>query len=398
MKKVFESTSIAGIELKNRIMRSATHEGMGQEDGSPMDQLNDLYVRLAKGGVGAIITGYTAVQKNGRTLPNMRMFDSDQFIDEYKKVTRNVAEYGVPVIAQIAHGGGQTTKHVIGEQPVAPSKKRYPLMSALARELSDSEIEQIINSFVLAIERSKKAGFSAVQLHAGHGYLLQSFLSPHLNQRKDRWGGNTVNRFRIILEIINRAREKSGNYPIMAKLSGYDGDRNGITVDESVRIAELFQQAGLDALEVSCGGAEDGFNCIRVTKIPADAALSLLPWMREFSKPKKMIMKRLMSLVVKRHTPLFNYNVDAAEQIKKNIDIPVIVVGGIRKLQDIETIISSGTADYVSMSRPFIIEPDIVNKFKSGLQTESRCINCGYCLLGVTGDRLKCYYGKISKK
>jgi 2,4-dienoyl-CoA reductase-like NADH-dependent reductase (Old Yellow Enzyme family) len=397
MINIFENTSIAGMILKNRIIRSATHEGMGEADGSPMDKLTDLYIKLAKGGAGAIITGYAGVQKNGRTLRNMRMLDNDKFIDDYKKLNLRVAEYGVPVIAQIAHGGGQTTKKVIEEQPLAPSKKRYSLFSTLAKELTEDEIEHIIESFVLAVARSKEAGFSAAELHAGHGYLLHSFLSPHLNCRRDRWGGNTVNRFRIISEIISRSREKSGNYPILAKLSAYDGDSNGISLDEGARIAELFQKAGLDALEVSCGGADDGFHCVRVTKIPVEAAFSLAPWMKHYSMPKKAILKLLLPLVMKRHTPLFNYNVSAAELIKKYVGIPVIVVGGIRKLQDIESIINNGSADYVSMSRPFIIEPDIVNKFKSGQQTESRCINCGYCLLGVTGGTLRCYYGKISK-
>jgi 2,4-dienoyl-CoA reductase-like NADH-dependent reductase (Old Yellow Enzyme family) len=395
MSKVFEDTSIVGINLKNRIIRSATHEGMGDENGRPMKDLADLYFKLAQGGAGAIITGYLGIQKNGRTLMNMRMFDKNEFIGDYKEMNSQLCDLGVPVIAQLAHAGGKSSSFVIGEQPVAPSKGKYPLYSIIARELGDSEIDVITDNFALAVERSKKAGFSGVQLHAAHGYLLHEFLSPHLNRRNDRWGGSTEKRFRILSEIIQKSREKVGNYPVMAKISAYDGDKNGIRLDEGIKIAELFQKAGYDAIEVSCGGNADSFNSVRVPKPPIAASLVLIPWWGERTAMQKTLFKILAPLLIKRRSPMYNYNVEAAARIKKNVDIPVIVVGGIRRLEDIEYIIDEKKADYVSMCRPFIIEPNIVNKFKSGTQNESRCINCGYCLLGVSGTKLRCYYGKV---
>lgn len=398
MNKLFEETSFAGMKMRNRFIRAATHEGMGDKEGRPMPSLTDLYLKLAQGGVGAIITGYAAVQKNGRTLMNMRMFDSDDFIDDYKNMNFQLSQLGVPVIIQLAHAGGQTSKRVIGEQPVAPSKRKFPLFSSIARELGESEIEKIIDNFTQAIERSKKAGFSGTQLNAGHGYLLGQFLSPHTNMRNDRWGGNVENRFRILSEIIHKSREKVGNYPILVKYSAYDGDKNGIRLSEGIKIAEMFQRSGYDAIEVSCGGIEDHYNTMRVPKIPMDAMLALVPWFSSISKPKKFLMKTLGELLVKPRFPLNNYNVDAAAEIKKTVDIPVIVIGGIRRLKDIENIISEHKADYVSMCRPFIIEPSIVNKFESGAQVESKCINCGYCVFGVTGNKLRCYHGKINIK
>jgi len=395
MGMLFEDSSIAGMNLKNRIIRSATHEGLGDKDGRPLPALTGLYLKLAQGGVGAIITGYAAIQKNGSTFMNMRIFDRDDLINDYKKMNTQLEELGVPIIVQLAHGGGQTSKRVIGEQPAAPSKRKYALFSSIARELTDSEIGEIIDNFALAVERSKKAGFTGAQIHAAHGYLLHQFLSPHLNARSDRWGGTVDNRFRILSSIIQKSREKVGNYPILAKFSAYDGDKNGIRLDEGVKIAELFQKSGYDAIEVSCGGSEDGFNATRVPKIPMDAALALVPWLRSIPKPKKILMRIMGALLVKPRFPLNNYNVDAAARIKRNVDIPVIVVGGIRRLKDMENIISEKKADYVSMCRPFIIEPGIVNKFKSGAQDESKCINCGYCLMGITGSKLKCYYGKV---
>lgn len=391
---LFEESSIAGMKLRNRFIRSATHEGMGDKEGRVLPDLTELYIKLAQGGVGAIITGYVAVQKNGRTLMNMRMFDNDDLIDDYKNMNLQLSHLGVPVIIQLVHGGGQTSKHVIGEQPVAPSERRYPIYSSIARELSENEIEEIIDNFTLAVERAKKAGYSGAQIQAAHGWLLHQFLSPHLNMRNDRWGGTVENRFRILSEIILRSRERVGNYPILVKYSASDGDKDGIRLDESMRIAEMLQRCGYDAIEVSCGGVDDRYNAVRVQKIPMDAIFALVPWFSSISKPKKVIMKILGTLLIKPRSPLNNYNVDAAAAIKKTVDIPIIVVGGFRRLKDMKNIISENKVDYISMSRPFIIEPGIVQKFKSGAQDESKCINCGYCLLGVTGSKLRCYYGK----
>ncbi len=395
MAKVFEASSFGGMVLKNRIIRSATHEGLGDDEGRPIPELRDIYLKLATGGVGAIITGYVGIQKNGRTLSNMRMLDRDGLIDDYKKMNAQINELGVPVIAQLAHGGGQTSKTVTGEQAVAPSAKKYPMFSSTARELSENEIWQIINNFANAVERAKRAGFSGVQLQAAHGWLLQQFLSLRHNKRNDKWGGTIENRFRILSEIIQKSREKAGNFPVLAKFSAYDGDKDGIRIDEAIKFAELFQETGFDAIEVSCGGSEDRFNAMRVSKIPVRASLVIVPWLKSLSAPKKALMRILGRIVIKRNLPLYNYNVEAAARIKKNVDIPVIVVGGIRRLTDMENIISGNKADYISMCRPFIIEPDIVNRLKLGTQSESRCINCGYCLFGVTGNKLRCYYGEL---
>jgi 2,4-dienoyl-CoA reductase-like NADH-dependent reductase (Old Yellow Enzyme family) len=383
------------MKLKNRIIRSATHEGMGDTDGRPRAELGDLYDKLARGGAGAMITGFIGVHKKGRAFQNMCMLDRDELIDAYQAITVRLKYNGVPIIAQLAHGGGQIDKQVIGEQPAAPSAKFYPLSMGKARALTEEEIAEIMRAFVASIERVYKAGFSGVQLHAAHGYLLQEFLSPRSNTRTDQWGGSTENRFRILSEIIHQSRDKVGNFPILVKFNAYDGDKFGVRIEESLRIAELIQKSGFDAIEVSCGGTEDGFNTVRVTKIPAAAMLTLVPKYRSFPRPQKIILKALLPLMIKRPRPLTNYNVEAAARIKKEVDLPVIVLGGIRRLKDIESIIAEHKADYVAMARPFIIEPDIVNRFQSGTQQESRCINCGYCVMGVTASTLRCYHGRL---
>jgi 2,4-dienoyl-CoA reductase-like NADH-dependent reductase (Old Yellow Enzyme family) len=395
MNQVFEETELAGNRLKNRIIRSATFEGMGDESGRPTDKLSRLYVRLAEGGVGAIITGGMIVQQNGRPLPRSLMIDSDGFLDAFREMISPVKALGTPIIAQLEHAGGLADRATTGTEAVGPSKKKYPSWSTEARELTGSEIQEIIEAFVKAIERAKQVGFDGVQLHAAHGYLLSAFLSPRVNKRKDKWGGSTENRFRIIREIVQGARQMVGDYPILAKFSAYDGDKGGVSAEEGIRIAELMETAGIDAVETSCGSGDDGFNSIRVPKVPVEALLRFMPAFRNSSALVRTFYKALLLLFTKKWSPLHNFNIQTAHEIKKRVKIPVIAVGGIRDINQIRSVVTEGKADYVSMSRPFIIEPDIVKKFFAETQEQSKCIDCGYCLFGLYDASLRCYQGKL---
>jgi 2,4-dienoyl-CoA reductase-like NADH-dependent reductase (Old Yellow Enzyme family) len=395
MNQVFEETTLAGLRLKNRIIRSATFEGMGDESGRPSDKLSQLYVRLAEGGVGAIITGGIIVQRNGRPLSRSLMIDSDGFLDAFREMISPVKALGTPIIAQLEHAGGLADRATTGKEAVGPSKKKYPSWSTEARELRGSEIQEIIEAFVKAIERAKQVGFDGVQLHAAHGYLLSAFLSPRVNKRKDKWGGSTENRFRIIREIVQGARQMVGDYPILAKFSAYDGDKGGVSAEEGIRIAELMETAGIDAIETSCGSGDDGFNSIRVPKVPVEAILHLMPIFRNSSPLRRAFYKTLLPLSLKKWAPLHNYNIQTAHEIKKRVKIPVIAVGGIRNIKQIRNIVAEGKADYASMSRPFIREPDIVKKFFAETQEQSKCIDCGYCFFGLYDASLRCYQGKI---
>jgi 2,4-dienoyl-CoA reductase-like NADH-dependent reductase (Old Yellow Enzyme family) len=197
MKSVFFDAEIAGVALKNRIIRSATHEGMADNDGNPTEMLMKEYELLARGEVGAIITGYAGIQQNGKSpMHNMLMIDNDAQIIPFQELTRRVHEYGTPVFLQIAHCGRQTRSKITGFPTVAPSPIRDKLYNEeTPHALSEDEIYEIIGNFALAVERAKKAGFDGVQLHAAHSYLLSSFLSPHMNKRSDKWGGNTETSF-----------------------------------------------------------------------------------------------------------------------------------------------------------------------------------------------------------
>ncbi len=394
---IFEPTLLSGIKLKNKIIRSATHEGMADEKGFPTENLKNLYIRLAKGEVGAIITGYAGIQADGKScLFAMLMIDNDASIPAYREITNAVHEYSTPIIMQIAHCGRQTRSKTTGLQTVAPSAIRDGFYSEdIPKELSENDINEIIDNFVSAIIRVKQAGFDGVQLLLAHGYLLAEFLSSYSNNRKDHWGGSTENKYRIISEIFKRAKEQVGNYPILVKMNAHDGRKNGMKIEEAVRIAQMLEKSGCAAIEVSGGIMEDGLYIMRGEKLPADAAMGYNFKYKNLPRLVKTIAKPILKRFMKQPKPLLKFNLDSAIQIKKAINIPVIVVGGINNIDDINHIIENQNIDYVSMCRPFIIEPNIVSKFHKGTQTKSKCIMCNYCAIICEEKPLKCYYGKL---
>jgi 2,4-dienoyl-CoA reductase-like NADH-dependent reductase (Old Yellow Enzyme family) len=394
---IFQPYDLAGVKLNNRILRSATHEGLANEEGHPIPQLTQRYVRLAKGGVGAIITGEIIVQRNGKSQHHRDlMIDRDECVEPYKTLVKAVHEHRTPIFAQLAHCGRQTRSKVTGEKPVVPSAIRDKYYDEeTPQELGEPEIEEIIDSFSAAIVRARAAGFDGVQLHAAHGYLLSEFLSPYMNERTDRWGGSLENRFRIISEIFGRARTIAENYPVFVKLNAYDGRKNGMRVKEAAKIAGMLQDCGCAAIEVSCGVREDGFLTIKNAINPVEAVFRYNFKCKNIPALLRPFIKRSLQRRFAPTPPIRLYNVPAAQAIKSAISIPVIAVGGIRTLGEIENIIAGQKADLVSLSRPFILEPNLVEKFKSGKQTEARCISCSYCALGIEEEPLRCYYGKI---
>jgi len=396
--RILESFTIGDVKLKNRIIRAATHEGMADENGLPTQKLIDLYKRLAKGGVGGIITGYAGVQQEGKSsLYNMLMIDSDDKVESYRELTKEVHKESVPIFLQIAHCGRATNSNVTGKDIVAPSAIKDRVYGELPIKLEEGVIEEIIENFIKAASRARKCGFDGVQVHLAHGYLLSQFLSSYSNRRKDKWGGTLENKFRIIKEIILGIKEAEPGYPVFVKLNGHDGRKKGMRVDEAVQVAKMLEDIGCNAIEVSCGFPEDGQMTAKGPEIPFDAIFSVIEKFRDMPGIMKSIMKRVLPILLKKEKVFYGYNVDSATEIKNAVNIPVIAVGGIHRIENIENAILEKKLDAVSMARPLICEPDLVNKFREGRSTEAKCIQCNYC--GIFGTRfpIKCYQGKLPK-
>lgn len=394
---LFDKTTISGLTVKNRIIRSATHDGLADENGAPSDKLITKYEHLAKNEIGCIITGYAAVSPNGVSpYPRMMKIFDDSVIDRYKELTAAVHRHGTPLVLQLAHCGRQTSSKAIGMQKVAPSNVLHTFYPDKAKELIDSEIYKIIDDFVSAAVRAEKSGFDAVQLHGGHGYLLHDFLSPFGNRRKDSWGGSLENRCRTVELIIKGIKEKT-KLPVWIKISAEDNRKNGMRIDSSVQICKRLEAAGCDAIEVSCGTVQDGMNTMRSRLMPMNAVFKYREPCASFPKILNKIAlpaANLINPLIKQPSPLENFNIDNAEKIKKAVSIPIIAVGGIHKASDMQNIIKEGKADFISMCRPFICEPDLAKKLING-QAEAKCIMCNYCGLVIEKEPTRCLYGKV---
>ncbi|MBN1880818.1 MAG: NADH:flavin oxidoreductase [Deltaproteobacteria bacterium] len=393
MPTLFEETRIKSMTLKNRIVRSATFEGMSSDNGKPTDDLLTLYERLARGGTGLIITGMFYVSDDGKYRKEGALgIHTDDLIPLYRSITDRIHALGGAIATQIAHCGRQTTPAAIGTRPIAPSAVTDRSSFITPRAMTTDDIRRVIDDFAAAAGRAKQSGFDAVQIHGAHGYLVSSFLCPHTNRRTDRWGGSLENRMRFVTEVVGACRESVGDdYPLLIKISATDGMRRGLTLTESVEAAKMLDALGIDGIEVSCGIAEDSMTTLR-GDLPIDALLDDLgmfrgrPLLRFFTR---RFGKRLFA------TPFSEeYNLDAAIAIKEAVSVPVFAVGGVTRPERMEKIVQEGWADYISLSRPLIIQPHWPNKIQEGDTRPSPCIRCNHCLIYLPAAPLRCYHGR----
>jgi 2,4-dienoyl-CoA reductase-like NADH-dependent reductase (Old Yellow Enzyme family) len=393
MPVLFEKTKIKGLELKNRLIRSATHEAMADDNGSPTESLFTLYERLAKGGVGLITTGFAFVARDGKVKDQLGM-DNDGLISKYRDLTNFVHQNGTAIAMQIVHCGRQTIEEYTGSQPIAPSPVKDKTYLVKPKEMTEHDIERIIEAFAQASRRVREAGFDAVQFHAGHGYLINEFLCPYTNRRKDKWGGSIENRMRFLQEIYYRSREQVGNdYPILIKMSAYDNMKKGLKPEEGVAMAVMMADMGFDGIEVSCGIAEDGFSTIR-GNVQIDTILETWPMYKSKSAAFKWVMRRFGERLLKPLPFTESFNLESAKEIKRRINIPVFLVGGMINPKTMEEVIERGDADYISLCRPLITDPNFPNKIAKGNQSPSKCLHCNLCIICLVTEPLRCHYGK----
>jgi 2,4-dienoyl-CoA reductase-like NADH-dependent reductase (Old Yellow Enzyme family) len=387
---LYEPITIKNMSLKNRIVKSATYEAMAAEDGSLTDQLINMYASLAKGGVGLIITGYAYIQENGHCMPLQTGVFSDDNIPGLRKLVDTVHKEGGKIALQIAHSGRQTTPALIGDQtPLAPSAiEADPLFHTEPREMTAGEISETIDAFAAAAARCKKAGFDAVQLHGGHGYLIAQFLSPFTNRRTDEWGGNTENRMRFVKQVVKKVRAAVGpDYPVLIKISVEEGVENGLKLGESCIIAKGLADLGVDAIEVSGGIVADTAFVMSRGEVPIDQ----MAWGLE-GDAKTQTEQALYSIVdsVKIEEA---YWLPHAEKIKEVAGaVPVMLVGGMKYPQTMETIVQEKKADFISMARALVREPALPKEMIEGRRSPVKCAYCNRCLAAVVGGQpLKCY-------
>jgi len=359
MGSIFESGMINGLQLSNRFVRSATWEGMAAEDGKVTPKLIELMVELAKGGVGLIISSHAYVRQDGQASPWQLGVYSDALIAGLREMTTAVHDNGGKIILQLAHAGFFAAAKLTGKTPLAVSQVEG-IAKSPRREMSISDIEEVVKDFAHAALRAKNAGFDGVQIHSAHGYLLSQFLSPMFNHRKDDYGGDIENRARALLAVLNDIRNEVGNnYPVLVKMNCQDFVENGLIAEDAVQVGQMLAENGIDAVELSGG-------ILTSRKLsPSRAGIK--------SEDKEAYFQKEAGI------------------LKKKVKVPLILVGGMRSFTVAERLVNAGVADFISMSRPFIREPHLVNRWKSGDLRKAACLSDNLCFgPGMKGVGIYC--------
>jgi len=347
MPELFEPTEINGMKLPNRFVRSATWEGMAAEDGACTPALLECMTGLSRGGVGLIISSHAYVLRNGQAGPWQLGAYSDHLLPGLLEMTQSVHRHGTPIALQLAHAGFLAFAHATGEPPMAPSVVEG-ISKGEKRQMTETDIQAVVEAFGRAAGRARAAGFDAVQIHAAHGYLLSQFLSPAFNKRTDGYGGTLENRARPLMQVLASVRQAVGkDYPVLVKMNSRDFLEGGLDIQDSVAVGRILQEGGIDAIELSGGTLVSG-------KLGPSR-----PGIRSHEKEA--------------------YFEDAAKAFKDNVSVPLILVGGIRSLEVAERLLKEGTADYLSMCRPLIREPDLVNRWRAGDRRTAACLSDNMC-------------------
>jgi 2,4-dienoyl-CoA reductase-like NADH-dependent reductase (Old Yellow Enzyme family) len=380
---MFTPGKIGNLTIRNRILRAGCFEGMAQ-GGEVTDKLIDHHQELSRGGIGMTTVGYLAVSSDGRAFDH-ELWMRPELLPGLRKLTDSVHTEGAAASVQLVHCGFFANPKVIGQKPLGASKKFCAYRMSMPVEMTESDIEKKTRDFVTAARFAREAGFDAVEVHAGHGYLLSQFLSPWTNHRKDTYGGSLKNRLRFPTAVIRQIRREMGDgYPVLVKMNQTDGMSGGVNIDEAVEIAKAFEEAGASALIPSCGfTAKTPFMMMR-GKVPSREMAE-----NQTNPVAKLALRFFGRFFVRYYpyTPLFLF--EGAKRIRDAVQIPVIYVGGVLSKDHIKTALAHGF-DFVQVGRATVRDPDFVEKLETGAISTSECDLCNRCIAAMDGGGVYC--------
>lgn len=325
---IFDKVSLNHMTTRNRLIRSATWEGISDFDGSISDEAYEIYRELALGCVGAIIVGFTDVSQNDHYIHGAMRLSRDELIPQFAKLADIIHAGGCPAIVQLAMGA------YYRQLPNGLTQQAEP------DSMTTAEIHEVIGLFVDAAVRAQKAGFDGVQIHAAHFFFLSRFISPRVNHRSDEWGGNTLNRSRIVLEILRGIKANAPLLHVTVKINCSDFTLGGLDEEESLEICSHLAENGIDSIEVSGNGTS-----VQGVRPHVDEA----------------------------------YFLSFAATLAERVNVPVILVGGLRSLDIMQKILDNTKIELLALSRPLLREPDLPIKLRKGNCTESSCVSCNAC-------------------
>jgi 2,4-dienoyl-CoA reductase-like NADH-dependent reductase (Old Yellow Enzyme family) len=374
----FSPFKLAGLSLRNRIIKTATFEGMSP-GGCVSEALVEHHRALAKGGVAMTTVAYCAVAPDGRTFRD-QLHMRPELVPDLRALTAVVHAGGAAASLQLGHCGAFCNNHDLERRrPVGPSRA-LNLVGALsgrviADAMTEAEIEDVTGAFVGAARLAREAGFDAVELHLGHGYLLSQFLSPGTNKRRDRFGGSLENRARLPLSVVERVRAAlPPEMPVLAKVNLRDGFRGGLELDESVQVARWLEARGADALVLS-----GGF----VSRNPFYLFRGERPLRQMIAVEKSWAQKLALALFGPAliHAYPFEplYFLPLAREMRRGLRMPLVLLGGIKSKDDLDVAMREGF-ELAAMGRALIHDPGLIAKYAAGLARESGCVPCNQCV------------------
>ncbi len=383
MSKLFTPGKLGPIELRNRTIRSAAFEGMCP-GGRPSQSLVDHHRAMAAGGVGMTTVAYAAVSPDGRTFAH-QMWMRRAIEEDLRRLTDGIHEEGGAAAIQLGHAGFMADRAVTKSAVLAPSRVLNLYGLAMPRAMTETDIEELIAAFGRATTLAREAGFDAVEVQAGHGYLISQFLSPYTNRRKDRWGGGLDGRTRLLAEVLRAVRAAAGpKIAVIMKMNLRDGFNGGLEVDDAIEVARLAEREGIDGLVLSGGFSNRVPFFIMRGDVPLDDIIQ-----GERNLLKKVGMMLFGKMLVRTYPFTEAYFLDLAKQVVGQVEVPLILVGGLKSRTVIDQVLGEGF-DFVAMARALICEPDFVVRLAGVEPACSRCEPCNRCVASMYHGEQRC--------
>lgn len=382
-RKLFAPGRIGPLDLRNRVIRAAAFEGMCPGN-LPSESLIDYHRSVAAGGVGMTTVAYAAVDRSGLSFPHQLLLN-EAAVPGLRRLTDAVHREGAACSIQIGHCGNMAKRAVTGSRPIAPSSRVNLYGPTWPRAMNVADIRNAAKAFGQAVHTAREAGFDAVEVHAGHGYLISQFLSPYTNKRKDDFGGALVNRTRLMNLVMDEVkRAAKDDMAVLVKTNMSDGFPGGMDADEALEVAAMLEQAGADALVLSGGFVSKAPMYILRGDMPVRV---LAHYMRN---PLMKLFTRLFAGSLIRNEPFREaYFLEDALKFRERLSLPLVYVGGLVSEDRVEEVLGAGF-EFAAMARALLKDPDFINKLLHRELSRSSCDTCNYCIAVMYSRQVAC--------
>ncbi|MCI6318487.1 MAG: NADH:flavin oxidoreductase [Bacteroidales bacterium] len=387
MSEIFTPYKLGPIELRNRTIRSAAFEGMGRNNG-PTEELFNYHRAVAKGGIGMTTVAYAAVCRSGISFDS-QLWMREEIVPELKRLTDAVHAEGAKASIQLGHCGNMTHRRTCGQMPIGASSGFNLYSPTFHRKMNQKDIDEVVKAYGDAVRLAMKAGFDAVEIHAGHGYLISQFLSPYTNHRHDRYGGSLDKRMNFMRECIREVvKAADGKIAVTAKLNTRDGFKGGQEVDELIEVAKELRRLGVDAITLSGGFVSRAPQYVMRGEFPTKAIAHYLPASQWWLKICLYIGSwAVCPTVTFKH--LF-FMEDALKFKAAMPDYPFIYVGGVTTGEDARKVLENGFPLF-QMGRAVLEDTDFVNKLKADENHCSGCEHSNFCIGRMYSKSMQCH-------